>query len=142
MKNLIYYITERLKISKDDKVKDIQLRDLSKVDIRNIFSECFWDYPNRDRIRDNHQMEEYYNKGSKPKVLVNSIKRKDKLVRRCKLAIIMNWEDYYDTARQAIIDRGYYSADELDGWVYNLFKASKDECYIRYLEKYHIKFDR
>lgn len=110
MKDIINFISEKLHISKDLKPVDYST-------VKNIFLE----YPDS---RDVDKMKYYRNKGSDPKRLTATIKDKGKLERRFRQAIIMQWDAATDEFARAIVDRGYYSQDEIDK-----FLLAKDHRY-------------
>jgi len=106
MKNFGQYILEKLKIDKNIEkqvedpfatVKDIFLPPVQKSD--------------RDK------MTIYYNKGSKPTTLVNTIKDREKLLRRFRVALEMSWETAIRAFANGIVSRGYYTRDEINKYI-------------------------
>ncbi len=127
MINIGEYILEKLKISRDSKMKieDAPLLDkaldpeyVKKVanakDV-NIYAES----------SDYVKMKAYYNKGSKPQRLVNSIKDAAKLVHRFAVAIDMKWEEAINVFGQAIIDRNIWSEPEVVKYLAKRYKKDK-----------------
>lgn len=147
MKQIINYLTEKLKIGSQSKVNtDKDLRDLSDVEDGNFF-ELHYKSPSEER-RDWAKAEEYFNKKSKPERLVNSIKDRSKLVRRWFIYVMKGWEDAYQVFRDEIVKRGYYTEDKLDKHIlnrYNMLKSHSSkmektlENYEKYLEINNVK---
>ena len=148
MKQIINYLTEKLKIGSQSKVNTSKdLRDLSDVEVGNFF-ELRYKSPSEER-RDWAKAEEYFNKKSKPERLVNSIKDRNKLVRRWFIYVIKGWEDAYQVFRDEIIKRGYYDEDKLDKYILNRYNMLKNhsskmektlENYEKYLEINNVKY--
>ena len=148
MKQIINYLTEKLKIGSQSKVNtDKDLRDLSDVEDGNFF-ELYYKSPSEES-RDWAKAEEYFNKKSKPERLVNSIKDRNKLVRRWFIYVMKGWEDAYQVFRGEIVKRGYYTEDELDKYILNRYNKLKSgsvkmektlEHYEKYLEMNNVKY--
>lgn len=142
MKHLNELIFERLKLTKNTKLEEIKLRDLSNITVpydlilRFSYRRISEERSNKDK------MQKYYDKGSKPRILANSIQDPTKLIRRWLIAIFMNWEECYDVFRREIINRGLYSEDQLDAYIlkrYNMNCYGNKEYYEKYLAKYNVK---
>ena len=151
MKHFIDFITEKLKINSKSKINSTSsLRDLSNVSIpQSLYADMQTKNP-REYYRNNQKMEEYKKKGSSPVRLLNSIKDRGKLLNRWLIAIQMDWPECARVFRQGIIDRGYYTEDELDAYIlksYNInykstnIKSTIKDCYINYLNEFNIKYE-
>lgn len=106
MKNFGEYILEKLKIDKNIEkqvedpfatVKDIYLPPVQKAD--------------RDK------MNAYRSKGSKPLTLVHTIKDREKLLRRFRVALEMGWDSAVREFANGIVNRGYYTRDEINKYI-------------------------
>ena len=143
MKQLNNYIQEKLIINKNLKAPKIQLRDVSGVNYLNVQKEI--DSISWRDIKEHLEKIRYYkNKNSNPQRLVNSIKSKNKLVVRWYLAVGEDWLECAKIFKQAIIDRGYFTEDELDAYIlkrYNSYSNTNEtkEIYAKYLDEYKIK---
>lgn len=103
MKNLINFIAEKLHISKDLKPVDYST-------VKDI-------YPPYPEANDEKKMKYYHDKGSDPKRLTATIKDRGKLERRFRQAMIMGWHEATDEFARAIVERGYYTQDEIDKFI-------------------------
>lgn len=159
MKQIIYYIKEKLTVNSKTKVNTNKgLRDLSDIEVRGINSnnkyhgesllELYYKSPSEES-KDWNKAKMYYDKKSKPTTLVNSIKTKDKLIRRWYNYIVMGWEDAYQIFREEIDKRGYYTVDELDKFIllrYNYYKRNMPnrtdtiEAFEKYLEINNVEY--
>ena len=149
MKNIKNFILEKLKINHNTKINnsDDGLRDLSSVSIPNALHQDLYATPGRESGH-YKKMEAYQNKGSKPQRLLQDIKDKKKLLFRWRAAIELNWIECAKVFRQGIIDRGYYTGDELDAYILkkynstykNSFKNIKDGVE-KYLQEYNVKYN-
>ena len=149
MKQIITFINEKLKINSNSKVNtDSGLRDLS-----DIKSKSFWELSYKstgEESRDWAKAEGYFKKKSKPERLVNSIKDRNKLIRRWYIFVAIGWEEAYQVFRNEIVNRGYYTEDELDKYIldrYNRVKIvsstlakERTENYKNYLEVNNVKY--
>lgn len=124
MINIGEYILEKLKISRDSKMKieDAPLLDkaLDPEYVKKVA-------PDRDKYiytepSDYAKMEAYHNKGSKPQRLVNSIKDAPKLVRRWATAISMKWDEAINVFGQAIIDRNIWDEGDVVKYLAKTYK--------------------
>jgi len=149
MKQIITFINEKLKINSNSKVNtDSGLRDLSDIKSRS-FWELSYKSPSEES-RDWSKAEGYFKKKSKPERLVNSIKDRNKLVRRWSIFVSIGWEEAYQVFRNEIVNRGYYTEDELDKYIldrYNKVKGfsttlakERTENYKNYLEVNNVKY--
>ena len=66
---------------------------------------------------DNRKMKVYHDKNSKPRILVNTIKDKDKLLRRFGVAVDMDWKEAIKEFGNAIVARGYFTREEIDAFI-------------------------
>ena len=124
MINIGEYILEKLKISRDSKMKieDAPLLDKAlDPEYVNKVSNARERYTYTEPS-DYTKMEAYYNKGSKPQRLVNSIKDASKLVHRWAVAIDMKWDEAINTFGQAIIDRNIWSEPEVVKYLAKRYK--------------------
>ena len=129
MKNIKNFILEKLKINHNTKINnsDDGLRDLSSVSIPNALHQDLYATPGRES---------------------EDIKDKKKLLFRWRAAIELNWIECAKVFRQGIIDRGYYTGDELDAYILkkynstykNSFKNIKDGVE-KYLQEYNVKYN-
>lgn len=110
MINLFNYIMEKLHLDKGTEIKDFT----GVKDIR-----ISWPEP-----KDYQKMRDYKAKGSKPERLVNSIKDRGKLERRFRVAIEMKWQDAITVFGDALVDRNYFSRDEVDKYIADSLKRS------------------
>jgi len=143
-----FTLLEMLKLNKQSNViDDKNLRDVTNTSTTKI-DNMMWVNP-RISARDKEKMDAYHDKGSKPERLAKS-NGDDKLVRRWMIAIERydDWEECWDVFRKVIIDRGIFTADELDCYVLKKYAYAKwsygssDERtkrYERYLDKYNVK---
>lgn len=148
MQTIVTFITEKLKIGSQSKVNTEKgLRDLSDVEDGHFF-ELRYKSPSEES-RDWAKAEEYFNKKSKPERLVNSIKDRNKLVRRWFIYVMKGWEDAYQVFRSEIVKRGYYTENELDKHILNRYNKLKNgsakmektlENYEKYLEINNVKY--
>ena len=112
MKHLNIFLTEKLTLNKTSQA-DATLLDLAqnKDFIDDLKSQNIKPlripYPKSpsEGWRDEGKMQMYFKKGSKPKVLVNSIKDNNKLLRRFSIAVKMKWDECIEVFGEAIIDR-------------------------------------
>lgn len=159
MKSIILFISEKLTVNSKTKVNtDKGLRDLSDVEVKGINSsnnyhgekllELYYKSIGEEN-KDWNKAKMYYDKKSKPTTLVNSIKTKDKLIRRWYIYVEMGWEDAFQTFREEIDKREYYTVDELDKFIlliYNYYKRSMShrtdmiEAFEKYLEINNVKY--
>lgn len=116
MINIVSYITEKFKISKN-------------TNISGLISKAYSFDPNTASIKrppyisyaeaaDHGKMSGYLHKGSKPSRLVNSIKDNGKLERRFSAAIDMGWDEAIEEFGQALIDRKIYSEEQIIYYIY------------------------
>ena len=149
MKQIITFINEKLKIGSKSKVNtNLGLRDLSDVKDGRFF-ELNYKSPSEES-RDWNKAAEYFRKKSKPERLVNSIKDRNKLVRRWLIYVQLGWEEAYQVFRDEIIKRGYHNEDELDKYILNRYNSCKNsthtiaktraENYQKYLEMNNVKY--
>lgn len=124
MINIGEYILEKLKISRDSKMKieDAPLLDkaLDPEYVKKVA-------PVRDRYTyseatDYVKMEAYHNKGSNPQRLVNSIKDNSKLTRRFSVAIDLKWDEAINVFGQAIIDRNIWDEGDVVKYISKRYK--------------------
>jgi hypothetical protein len=111
MKSIYEYIIEKLVINKDS---------IDKVKVPSDIVKRIWlPYPEH---RDYMKMTEYQAKGSKPSTLVNTIKDEDKLLRRFRQALEMDWTEAIDAFAKGIVDRGIYTREEIDKYIEDNYK--------------------
>ena len=82
--------------------------------------------------------------------MVNSIKDRNKLVRRWIIYVVLGWEEAYQVFRNEIVNRGYYTEDELDKYIldrYNKVKSfsttlakEREQNYKNYLDVNNVKY--
>lgn len=148
MQTIVTFITEKLKIGSKSKVNtDSGLRDLSDKELKTL-PEIYYKSP-AEESRDWTKAEEYMNKKSKPQRLVNSIKDRNKLVRRWFIYVALGWEEASQVFRDEIIKRSYYNEDQLDGYILKRYNSCKNstgdiakkraENYQKYLEINNVK---
>ena len=133
------YIQEKFLLDQD---YEEEKRDLSKVNYYNVQKEIdsiSW----RDSQNHLEKVRYYKDKNSNPQRLVNSIKTKNKLVIRWYLSIMEDWLECAKIFRQAIIDRGYFNADELDAYIlkrYNSYFGGTDfkKIFAKYLDEFGV----
>ena len=148
MKQIITFINEKLKIGSQSKVNtDKGLRDLSDVKFK-----AFWEISFKTQSMEHNEwnkVNEYFKKKSNPQRLVNSIKTRDKLVRRWWMFVSLGWEEAGQVFRSEIVKRGYYTEDELDKQILNRYENLKRnsskltntiEHYEKYLEINNVKY--
>ena len=148
MQTIVTFITEKLKIGSQSKVNtDKGLRDLSDVKFK-AFWEISFKTPSMEHNEWN-KVNQYFNKKSNPQRLVNSIKTRDKLVRRWWMFVSLGWEEAGQVFRSEIVKRGYYTEDELDKQILNRYENLKRnsskltntiEHYEKYLEINNVKY--
>jgi len=148
MQTIVTFITEKLKIGSKSKVNtDSGLRDLSDVKFK-AFWELSFKTPSMEHNEWN-KVNQYFNKKSNPQRLVNSIKTRDKLVRRWWMFVSLGWEEAGQVFRSEIVKRGYYTEDELDKQILNRYENLKRnsskltntiEHYEKYLEINNVKY--
>lgn len=126
MRNLSKYIIEKLQLNKSITVES-SIMELAQ-DEQWVKDNCksgsiSIPYVNagEDR-RDWDKMNEYKHKGSKPQRLVNSIKDRDKLLRRFRIACQMKWYECVEAFGDAIIERGYYKKEQVILFIHNTYK--------------------
>ena len=151
MKEFNLYIQEKLKINSKSKINNTSsLRDLSNVSIPNSLYIDIKSKSPHEYYRNNQKMEEYKKKGSSPVRLLNSIKDRGKLIKRWFIAIYLNWPECARVFRQGIIDRKYYTEDELDAYVLRSYnnnykstntKSDIKNAYINYFNEFNIKYE-
>lgn len=132
MKSIIEFINEKLHIGSfkkpkelsDDEIQDI----LDKYANIGVNPNLRHDLTSKPTGSHYMKMEGYKKKGSKPERLVSSIKDKEKLINRWNAAIDLDWKEAEEVFRQAIIDRGYYTDEELMTWICRKVKNNKDKC--------------
>jgi len=162
MKSIISFISEKLTVNSKTKVNtDKGLRDLSNVEIRTLgplgsiskyhganLPELYYKSPTEES-KDWDKAKKYFDKKSKPSTLVNTIKTESKLVRRWFIYVRLGWEEAFQTFREEIDKRGYYTVDELDKYIllnYNYYKKSISnrtdtiEAFEKYLEINNVKY--
>ena len=150
MKKLIDII-EGLKINSKTKVNTKEpLRDVSSANISGIDRDTRTKTPAQSEAHWK-KMEYYFNKKSDPKRLANSIKDDKKLLIRWEIAVAIGWLECATVFRQTIVNRGYYTEDQLDNYIvrnYNIVKNSKnstaiERCknYKEYLDEFNVKYD-
>lgn len=134
MKSIIEFINEKLHIGNfkkpkelsDDEINDI-LDKYSNIGVNpDLRRELTFKTP-QSEYTNNQKMKSYMDKGSKPERLVNSIKDKEKLLKRWDAAMDLEWKEAADVFKQAIIDRGYYTDEELMTWICRKVKNNKDK---------------
>lgn len=103
MKHIFNYITEKLHLTKDACSQEKQ------KPVKRIYF-----MPDK---RDIDKMDYYKSKGSKPSVLVNSIKNGTKLGNRFAVAVSQGWTEAITVFGDALVDRGYYSREEIDQYI-------------------------
>lgn len=131
MKSLIDIITEKLKLNanselqktpKNQSTSSSSTRDLTNIRPNNLT--IFFNKITPAKLAGHvKKMQEYHDKGSKPYILINSIKHPDKLVIRFTMGVLMGWDACIDPFKQAIIDRGIASADEIDKFILTLYQS-------------------
>ena len=143
MKSIISFIQEKLQLSKNTKVKKkkeysvVELEELAKKYNRNDVSsglrnDSYYKTPQSKWTNDS-KMKAYMDKGSKPERLVASIKNQEKLIKRWVAAMDLDWEEAADVFRKEIVDRGYYTEEELFIFIV-VYKVKEDyKKYGKYL---------
>lgn len=135
MKSIIEFINEKLHIGSfkkpkelsDDEIQDI-LDKYANIGVNpTLRRELTFKTPQSEYTNE-QKMKAYMNKGSKPERLVSSIKDREKLLKRWDAAINLDWKEAEEVFRQAIIDRGYYTDEELMTWICRKVKYNKDKC--------------
>ena len=115
MENISDYIYEKLRITKDT-INDIEptLIELAsdeeyvkKIDSKKKY---YFEIPGAEDVV---KMKDYFNKGSKPSRLVNSIKNFTKMQRRFVCACKMKWEDAIEEFGNALIERYKMNKDSV-----------------------------
>lgn len=137
MKQLRQFIIEKFKISSknikktisdeeaDDlveKYKGKQLKGRLYLDLYSGGPKGIKDY----RIA----MEKYQRKGTKPEKLTNVLNR-TKLIQRWDAAMYIGWKEAAEVFKQAIIDNGYYTEEDLNHYI--ITKLASDKNYKIYL---------
>jgi hypothetical protein len=143
MKSIISFIQEKLQLSKNTKVKKKkeysveELEELAKKYNRNdvnsgLKNDIYYKTPQSHWTNDS-KMKAYMDKGSKPERLVASIKNQEKLIKRWVAAMDLDWEEAADVFRKEIVDRGYYTEEELFIFIV-VYKVKEDyKKYGKYL---------
>lgn len=134
MKSIIEFINEKLHIGSFKKPKELTNDEINDIlDKYNnigvnptLRRELTFKTPT-DEATHTNKMEGYMKKGSKPERLVNSIKDKEKLLKRWNVAMDLGWKEAADIFKQAIIDRGYYTDEELMTWICRKVNNDKDK---------------
>jgi len=140
---------EALKINSKSKVNtDSGLRDLSDIKYISLH-ELSYKSPTEES-RDWDKAEMYFKKKSKPERLVNSIKDRNKLIRRWFIYVALGWDEATKVFKDEIIKREYYDEDTLDKYVlqrYNMIgnpstpiAKERTENYQKYLEINNVKY--
>lgn len=123
MKSLNSFIIEKILINKNTKIKKPDWDPETQYDKIAIYK---WHHilnyksPQMEYV-DHEKMENYYRKGSIPSRLINSIKNKEKLCKRFNIAINMHWLEYAEIAKDEIINRGYFTVDEVNSYIEYLY---------------------
>ena len=124
MKTINQYIIEKFKLNANNITKGLSDKEIDalieKYKGKNINGSLYLDlYTQSPSETSKHlyKMQEYQKKGSKPERLVSSIKNKTKLIGRWNAAMDMGWEDAANVFKQAIIDRGYYTEEDLNQYI-------------------------
>ena len=132
MNSLRQYIIEKFKLNANNITKglsDKEIDDLiEKYKDKNINGRLYIDlYSQNPSEKSKHlyKMQEYQEKGSKPERLVSSIKNRTKLIGRWNAAMDMGWEDAANVFKQAIIDRGYYTEEDLNQYIIKRMSSSE-----------------
>lgn len=132
MKTINQYIIEKFKLNANNIAKglsDKEIDDLiEKYKDKNINGRLYLDLysQNPSETRKHlYKMQEYQEKGSKPERLVSSIKNRTKLIGRWNAAMDMGWEDAANVFKQAIIDRGYYTEEDLNQYIIKRMSSSE-----------------
>ena len=150
MKHFTNFILEKLKITTDTKVRTKNdFKDLSEVKIPGELYQDLMSKTPSEEATNHNKMAAYKKKGSKPTRLLGDIKNKKKLVSRWYIAITINWLECAKVFKQGIIERGYYSEDELDAYVLSKYKSLKKyglpnviKGIEEYLDYYGIKYEK
>lgn len=143
MKDIVLYLQEGFKLNKkslnnikkeltDDEIDDL-LKKYTRDDVpQKLKMDIHYKTPQAEWTN-SEKMKAYHDKGSKPERLVATIKNQEKMIKRWVAAMDMEWEEAADVFKQAIIDRGYYTKDELEAFiiVYKV-KLNRDK-YAKYL---------
>ena len=125
MKSLNSFITEKILINKNTKIKKPDWDPETQYDktaISKWHNILNYKRPNTEYV-DYEKMENYYRKGSIPRRLINSIKNKEKLCKRFNIAIRIHWLEYAEIAKDEIINRGYFTVDEVNSYIEYLYNT-------------------
>lgn len=92
------------------------------------------------------KMEGYMKKGSKPKVLIGSIKDTNKLINRWFAAITLEWDDAIIEFGPAVSEKLGFSMTELHQYIVNCYKncspqSDRKKAYKHYMDIYNIDDD-
>lgn len=137
MKQIIEFLKEGLKINKNIKIDNKEHKDYSNIEVPGNLYLYLHFKDSKDRLKHYNKMQGYYKKGSKPSRLVNSIKEKEKLLKRWYFTIILGWEDAFIEFKDAIIDRGYATEDQLRAFIQKyMIDKEKDQEVKNEYEKY------
>lgn len=121
MKNIYEYVYFSERQELDDFLieklhldSDIEKQEAPKDEPTKRLREMWDATPERQDVE---KMDYYHNKGSKPERLVATIKDRNKLLRRFGQAVRMKWTAAVKVFGQAIVDRGYYTREEVDNYI-------------------------
>ena len=137
MKSIINFISERLQIGGSTKVvtpkkwTDTEIDDLidkyNGIGMNPQLRSLLNHKTPQSQWTHYQKMEGYMKKGSKPERLVKSIKDKEKLIKRWQCGMDLGWKEAADTFKKEIIDRGYFTEEELMTHVTRLVKANREK---------------
>lgn len=142
MKNLNNYIIEKLHINKNVKTVKVNIKPAnSELNARfddalhhnNRTGKYEWDY-----AKHLNKMKGYMNKGSKPKVLVATIKDNRKLMNRWIAATQLEWDAAIEAFGQAIEDRGLFTLEEQHAYALGAYQYDNAPYLEHYLDLYNI----
>lgn len=142
MKNLNNYIIEKLHINKNVKTVKVDVKPSDSL-LNSRFNNALhhdnrtgkweWDYS-----KHLSKMKGYMNKGSKPKVLVATIKDSRKLMNRWMAATELEWDAAIEAFGQAIEDRKLFTLEEQHAYVLGAYQDDPKPYLEHYLDLYNI----
>ena len=137
-------VNEKLVINKDIVSKKIEIPDIDN-DVKHRIEDLMYEKSPSALYKHMAKMEGYMKKGSKPKILVNTIKDLTKLINRWYCAIQLEWDEAIQVFGDAITDRTDITLDNLHQYILYQYKnayKNNAEHFKNYLDLYNIKYNQ
>lgn len=145
MKSLHDLVYEKLIINNTAKIKSKE--NINEIDpaVKNRIENLMYEKSPSASHKHMIKMEGYMKKGSKPKILVNTIKDLTKLINRWYCGIQLDWNEAIKTFGDAIIARTDLTLDNLHAFILDKYKKSSNlsaskEHFKNYLDLYNINY--